>query len=72
MLPVCSPDALIQSSEFGHQFCGSFVLVAAQVVHGLYGLWGGLQLIFIDVDTFVLGVEHTQEFAAVVKVIRLD
>lgn len=55
MLPICSPDALIQSPKFGHQFCGSFVLVAAQVVHGLYGLWGGLQLIFIDVDTFVLG-----------------
>lgn len=55
MLPICSPDALIQSPKFSHQFCGSFVLVAAQVVHGLYGLWGGLQLVFIDVDAFVLG-----------------
>lgn len=62
MLPVCPPDALIQSSEFSHQFCGSFVLVAAEVVHGLYGLWGGLQLIFIDVDAFVLRVEQKQEF----------
>lgn len=72
MLPVCSPDALIQGSEFSHQFCGSFVLVAAQVVHGLYGLWGGLQLIFIDVDALVLGVEQKRESAAVVKIIRLD
>lgn len=56
MLVLCSPDALVQSPEFGHQFCGSFVLVAAQVVHGLYGLGCRLQLIFIDVDSFVLGL----------------
>lgn len=35
-----SPDALIQSAEFSHQLCGSFVLIAAQVVNGLYGLGG--------------------------------
>lgn len=52
---LCSPDTLIQSPEFSHQFCGSFVLIAAQVVHRLYGLGSRLQLVFIDVDSFVLG-----------------
>lgn len=54
-LTVYSPDALVQSPEFSHQLCGSFVLVAAQVVYGLYGLGSRLQLVFIDVDSFVLG-----------------
>lgn len=50
-----SPDALVQRAELSHQLCGSFVLVAAQVVHSLYGLGRRLQLIFIDVDSLVLG-----------------
>lgn len=61
MSPGCSPDALIQSPELSHQLRGSFVLVAAQVVHGLYGLRGRLQLIFIDVDAFVLRSGRKEE-----------
>lgn len=38
ILLVHSPNALVQSAEFSHQLCGSFVLIAAQVVHSLYGL----------------------------------
>ena len=49
-----SPDAPVQSAEFSHQLRGSFVLIAAQVVHRLYGLRGRLQLIFIDVDSLIL------------------
>lgn len=52
-----SPDALVQSSEFSHQLSSSFVLIAAQVVYSLYGLRSRLQLIFIDVDSLVLGLE---------------
>jgi len=54
-LVVDSPDALVQSAEFSHQLCGSFVLIAAQVVHSLDGLGRRLQLIFINVDSLVLG-----------------
>lgn len=55
ILAVHSPDALVQSAEFSHQLCSPFVLIAAQVVHSLDGLGGRLQLIFIDVDSLVLG-----------------
>lgn len=51
---VPSPDALIQSAEFSHQLCSSFVLIAAQVVYSLYGLGSRFQLVFIDVDSLVL------------------
>lgn len=60
-----SPDALVQSSEFSHQLSGSFVLIAAQVVYSLYGLRSRLQLIFIDVDSLVLGLE-TENIRSVV------
>lgn len=53
-----SPDALVQSPQFGHQLRGPFVLVAAQVVNRLYGLGGGLQLVFVDVDALVLGLNR--------------
>ena len=55
---LLSPNALVQSAKFGHQLCGSFVLVAAQVVHGLYGLRCRLELIFVDVDSLVLGMKR--------------
>ena len=58
MLLVHLPDALVQSAELSHQLSSSFVLVAAQVVHGLYGLRGRLQLVFIDVDSLVLGLNR--------------
>lgn len=51
---VFSPDALVQRSQLSHQLRGSFVLVAAQVVHGLDGFRRRLQLIFIDVRSLVL------------------
>lgn len=54
-----SPDALVQSSQFSHQLSGPFVLIAAQVVHSLDGLGGRLQLIFIDVDSLVLGLTNS-------------
>lgn len=56
MLVAYSPDALVQRPKFSHQLGGSFVLVAAQVVHSLYGLGRRLQLILIDVDSLVLSV----------------
>lgn len=55
--PPCSPDALVQSSQFGHQLSGPFVFIAAQVVYSLNGLGGRLQLVFIDVDSLVLRVK---------------
>lgn len=54
-----SPDALVQRAEFSHQLCGSFVLIAAQVVNRLYSLGSWLQLIFIDVNSLIL-VEKTE------------
>lgn len=62
-----SPDALVQSSEFSHQLSGSFVLIAAQVVYSLYGLRSRLQLIFIDVDSLVLGLETNNIRSVVLK-----
>lgn len=53
-LIVISPDALVQRAQLSHQFCGSFVLVAAQVVNGLYGFGRRLQFVFVDVDPFIL------------------
>lgn len=61
------PDALVQSSEFSHQLSGSFVLIAAQVVYSLYGLRSRLQLIFIDVDSLVLGLESKNIRSVVLK-----
>lgn len=55
--PPYSPDALVQSSQFGHQLSGPFVFIAAQVVYSLDGLGGRLQLVFIDVDSLILGVK---------------
>lgn len=52
-----SPDALVQSSQLGHQLSGPFVFIAAQVVYSLDGLGGRLQLVFIDVDSLILGVK---------------
>ena len=51
-----SPDALVQSAEFSHQLCSTFVLITAEVMYSLNGLGRRLQLIFIDVDSFVLGL----------------
>lgn len=53
-----SPDALVQSAELSHQFCGSFILIATQVMDRLNGLGGGLELILVDVHSFVLWMDE--------------
>ena len=54
------PDALVQRSQLGHQLGRSLVLIAAEVVDRLDGLGRGLELVFVDVDTLVLG-KHQSE-----------
>lgn len=74
ILLVNSPDALVQSSQFSHQLCSTFVLVAAEVVHCLYGLGGRLQLVFIDVHSLVLGLNKKKGLmvGAATKIELLD
>lgn len=48
------PDALVQSAEFCHQLCSSFILITAQIMNSLDGFRGGLQFILIDIYTLVL------------------
>lgn len=56
-----SPDALVQGAELSHQFCGSFILIATQVMDRLNGLGGGFKLVLVDVHSLVLWMDEKRD-----------